>query len=82
MYHVIHIQLFMVASRRRISKLFLLLCARSADLPVRERSFLMKRLATGDQLVPLPEDTFQNPIPTALSDVAGSSLASLPSGDV
>lgn len=42
----------------------------------------MKRLATGDEIVPLPEDTFQTPIPPALSDVAGSSLAALPSSDV
>ena len=42
----------------------------------------MKRLAAGDEIVPLPDDAFQTPIPPALSDVAGSSLAALPSGEI
>jgi hypothetical protein len=45
----------------------------------------MKRLATAEAVVPLPNDDLlndQSPIPTALSEMAESNLAALPSADV
>lgn len=50
-----------------------------------ERTLLMKRLATGDHIVPLPDISFGESsasIPAAISDMAQQNLASLPSNDV
>jgi len=48
-----------------------------------ERTLLMKRLATGDHIVPLPDISFgESSIPAAITDMARQNLASLPSNDV